>query len=216
MLALVLRARRTRWLAVVVANLRILVGFAFVPAGLKKLLGQPFTDPQNTGPFHDFLHAFFATGAFYRFVGIMQLAIALLLMTQRYATLGALLGLPVIAAITVFCWSTMVVPTATVATLMLLGVIALVLWDYPKWHAVLGRETKRELVVTPVQARIDMRLWAWCGVGVIALYLGLCLAMGEVYRPRKVKPDEAAFYIFPAIMLLPIVTFVIDQRRARR
>ena len=51
---LVTRARRTRWTAVTVAILRILIAFAFVPAGLKKLLGQPFTEVANTGAFHDF------------------------------------------------------------------------------------------------------------------------------------------------------------------
>ena len=77
-----------RWSHLAVANLRILLGFAFVPAGLKKVLYQPFTDPQNTGAFHDFLYAFYATGAFYTFVGGIQLIIAVLLMTQTFATLG--------------------------------------------------------------------------------------------------------------------------------
>jgi hypothetical protein len=32
--SLLLRARRARWLVVVVVNLRFLIGFAFVPSGL--------------------------------------------------------------------------------------------------------------------------------------------------------------------------------------
>ena len=59
MIALVERARRIRWIAVAVVLLRFLIGYAFLPAALKKVLGKPFTDPTNTGPFHDFLHGFY-------------------------------------------------------------------------------------------------------------------------------------------------------------
>jgi hypothetical protein len=208
-LELVARARANRGLAVSIAILRILIGFAFVPAGLKKVLGQPFTDPRLTGPFHDFLHAFLATGWFYNAVGLVQLVAATLLMTQRFAFAGALLVLPVITAITAFCWSTHVVPTATVATLMLLGTLGLVAWDAHRWP-LFGRRAAH------VEPPIDPRLWGWCGVAVLALYLGACLAMGEVYRPRGAKPDEPGFYLFPALVLLPIVTFAIEQRRRRR
>jgi len=138
-IALVHSARRKRWINVFIVNLRILIGFAFVPAGLKKVLAQPFTDPDNTGVFHEFLHAFYATGFFYQFVGVVQLTIAVLLMTQTFATLGALMAFPVIATITVFCWSTWVTPTATVATLMLLGTATLVLWDIDRWRGIVAR-----------------------------------------------------------------------------
>ena len=214
---LLLRARRTRWITVCVVNLRILIGFAFVPAGLKKLLGQPFTDPQNTGPFHEFLHAFHATGWFYQLVGTLQLAAATLLFTQRYATVGALLVLPPLSAIVAFCWSTQVYPTATVATLMLLGTLALVLWDYPKWKGVFAADDREHHHrITPLEAPIDLRLWRLCGLAIFGMYLGVCVALGEVYRPRGVRADEPASYVFPVILLLPIITFAIDQTRIRR
>src|SRR5689334_12862731 len=71
--AMVAWLRQRRWAHLAVVNLRILIGFAFLPAGLKKILGEPFTDPGNRGPFHEFLHAFHATGHFYTFVGVVQL-----------------------------------------------------------------------------------------------------------------------------------------------
>lgn len=215
--ALLRRARATRWVNVSLVNLRILIGFAFVPSGLKKVLDQPFTDPRNAGPFHDFLDAFHATGGFYAFVGAMQLLAAVLLCTQRFATLGALAALPILTAITVFCWSTQVVPTAIVATLMLLGTVALVVWDYPKWRGVLARDD-RALVLPPIElaAPIDLRLWQWCGAAVLAVYGAVCALQGGIYRPRGVELDNPAFYLFPAIGVIPVLTFVIDQRRQRR
>jgi uncharacterized membrane protein YphA (DoxX/SURF4 family) len=214
---LVARARRTRWLNVAVVNLRFLIGFAFVPSALKKVLDQPFTDPANRGRFHDFLDAFHATGWFYGFVGALQLTAAVLLFTQRFATLGALVALPILTAITAFCWSTGVYPTATIATLMWLGTLGLVVWDLDKWRGIFVRDDRpHELHIAPIEAPIDLGLWARCGAAIITLYLGTALIRGGVYRPRGIELDEPAFYVLPAVMLLPILTFVIDQRRSRR
>lgn len=204
------RARGARWANLCVIVLRFLIGFAFLPAGLKKVLGEPFTDPRNSGPFHDFLHAFLATGAFYRFVGIVQLAIAVLLLTQRFAAAGAVLALPVVAAILVFCWSTLVIPTATVVTLMFAGVVALVVWDLDRWTRWTAGGGAAARPASP-----PGRAWQLCGVAILAVYLGACLATGEVYRPRGVRPDDVRFYIFPVIALLPVVAYLVD-RRARR
>lgn len=213
---LVSRARRTRWVNVAVVVLRILLGFAFVPAAVKKLLGQPFTDPDKTGRFHDFLDAFHATGGLYVFVGAVQLTAAALLLTQRFATVGALLALPVFTVITVFCWSTGVYPTAAMTTLMALGTVGLLVWDLDKWRAVLAADDRpHEVRVAPVGAPIDLGLWARCGAAILVLYLASALAYGGVYRPRGLELDEPAFYVMPLVMLLPVVTFVLDQRRAR-
>ena len=215
--SLLARARSTRWVHVCVVNLRFLIAFAFIPAALKKLLDQPFTDPSNHGPFHDFLHALRATGWFYPFVGILQLVAATLLFTQRFATLGALVALPVLTAITAFCWSTHVTVTAIVATLMWLGTIGLLLWDFDKWRGVLASDRRaQEIHVVPPTAVIDLRLWTYCGLAILVLYLGTALLHGGVYRPRRIDLAEPAFYVLPAVMLLPIITFIIDQRRARK
>lgn len=198
------RLRRRRWAQLAVINLRILLGFAFVPAGLKKILDQPFTDPTKTGAFHEFLHAFHATGFFYQFVGIVQLTIAVLLMTQRLASIGALMALPVFTAIGVFCWSTAAYFTAAMVTLMWLGTVALVLWDLDRW---------RGLARAEASDAVDLRLWTMCGAAILLLYFAVTAISGGVYRPRGVELDNPAFWILPLIALFPIVALVIEQRR---
>jgi len=210
---LVLRARRKRWAAVIIANLRIFVGFAFVPAGLKKVLGQPFTDPDLHGPFHDFLHAFHATGWFYRFVGAVQLLAAVLLMTGRFATFGALLATPILTTILALCWSTKVYPTASVVSLMWLAVLALLLWDWFRWRGIFGRTTS--LVAIP-EPRVHGRLWEACGAAVLCLYLAVCAATGGVYRPRGAAWSSPAFYVFPAMLLIVVATGLVDRSLARK
>jgi hypothetical protein len=210
MTGLVTHLRRTRWATHCVILLRILIGFAFLPAALKKVLDQPFTDAANTGRFHDFLDAFHATGGFYQFVGVVQLLAALLLSTQYFALLGAFLALPMLTAITVFVWSTIgLTPTAIVASLMLLGTIVLLLWDLDRWRGVFGTTS-----TTPIEpATVELRPWMWCGAAIWVLYLGVCITHGGVYRPRGLELMEPAFYVLPTIALLPIITWIATARR---
>jgi uncharacterized membrane protein YphA (DoxX/SURF4 family) len=214
---IITRARRTRWTNVCVVNLRILLGFAFVPAGLKKLLDQPFTDPANRGAFHEFLHAFHATGAFYQFVGVMQLAAALLLMSQRLATAGALLAFPIFGSVTMFCWSTQAYFTAVMVTLMLLGTTGLLIWDFHKLRGVFASDRcATDIHIPALPAVVDLGLWQRCGLAILTLYLTVCALDGGIYRPKRVELDSPGFYVFPALLLLPIVTFAIDQSRYRK
>lgn len=226
---LVRRARRRRSLHLTVAVARIFVGFALFPAGLKKVLAEPFTDPHLHGAFHDFLHAFHATGAFYQLVGATQLAAATLLVTQRFATLGALLAAPIFSTILAFCWSTRVYPTAIVVTLLWLATLALLAWDWPTWRAVLaarrangtraaaGRTPDSVRPTEPVRTAepsIDARLWQRSGIVTIALYLAACATTGGVYRPRGAAWDTPAFYVFPTMLLVVLATLMVDRHRA--
>ena len=207
----VARCRTRRGLHLLVANVRILIGFGFLPAGLKKLLGERFTDAGNVGPFHDFLHAFWATGPLYRFVGIVQLTGALLLMSQRFAAAGAALLLPVLSVIAVFVWSTAGVPTIATVTLMLGGVIALLFWDHHRWRA-LFVEGAAPVAMPRAADLIDTRLWERAGLAVALLYFASCLVHGGVYRPRGADWSEPAFYVLPLVMVVPLVALLAGRR----
>jgi uncharacterized membrane protein YphA (DoxX/SURF4 family) len=214
--ALLHKVRQTRWANLFIVILRILLGYAFIPAGLKKVLDEPFTDPTKTGAFHEFLHAFYATGWFYQFVGVMQLTVGILLMTQTFGTLGAAMALPIFAAITAFCWSTNAIFTAWMVTLMLLGTLVLVAWDFEKWRGILNvgplDSPGPEATIPPV----DIGLWRLCGIAILVLYFGICLYSGGIYRPKGVDLDNPAFYTFPLIATFPFITIAIEIRRRRR
>lgn len=199
-------------------NLRILIGFAFLPAGLKKVLGEPFTDPHKVGAFHEFLHAFLNTGPFYQFVGLVQLTAACMLMTQRFAFLGALIMLPVLAAIAALCWATGVgIPTLVTVTLMGLGTMALLLWDLEKWRGLLVPEGGTlEMHIEAPPSTVDGRLWARCGWAVLITYGIATILEGGVYRPRGAEFGNPAFYLLPLITLYPLFTWVIDRSKYRR
>jgi uncharacterized membrane protein YphA (DoxX/SURF4 family) len=215
--AFVGRARRRRGPHLAIVNLRILLAFALVPAGLKKVLGEPFTDPGNTGPFHEFLHAFLATGIFYPFVGAVQLGAALLLVSQRWAVVGSFVLLPILSAILAFCWGTRVYFTAVVVTLMFLSNVALLLWDVAKWRPLFASgEQGSELLRAPLPPVVDLGLWRACGLAIVVLYLGVTAFSGGIYRPRGVELDNPAFFLFPVLAAFPVVTWLVDRARYRR
>ncbi len=211
------RLREKRWAALCVVNLRILIGFAFLPAGLKKVLGQPFTAPDKTGAFHEFLHAFLATGLFYRFVGLLQLVAACLLMTQYFAFLGAIVMLPILVAISALCWSTGVgTPTLITVTLMTAGTLGLVIWDFDKWRGLLVSEGRSlAQTIEPPAKLVDYQLWARCGWAVLFTYATASAMHGGVYRPRGVELANPAFYLLPLITVYPVVTWMLDRKRFR-
>ena len=134
--------RKNHFLNLFVINLRYLIGFGFLPSGMIKVMDKPFTRIENEGIFFDFLDVFHATGEFYQMVGIMQVAAAILLITQRFASLGAFIFLPIIFCISVLTLGTIGSLTPLIAVLMFSGIIFLLLWDYPEWINILNPDNK--------------------------------------------------------------------------
>lgn len=125
--------RNNKLLNLFVVNLRYAIGVGFLPSGMIKVLDRPFTRVENVGVFYDFLDALYATGIYYNMIGLFQVIAATLLITQRHATLGSVIFLPIIFNITVLTITTIGSLTPMVALLMLLGITFLLLWDYHKW-----------------------------------------------------------------------------------
>ena len=111
---------------------RILLFLAFLPSGLKKLLGERFTILGVDTPVGFFFEALYQTGFYWNFIGFMQLLAGLLILIPRTTFLGALLYLPIIVNILVIVVSMNFTGTPYVAGLMLIGNIYLLLWDYKK------------------------------------------------------------------------------------
>src|SRR5436190_20172024 len=86
-------------LRVFTAVTRVLLAVAFVPSGLVKILGEPFTTLPTSDPVGFFFAGFFSAHGYYRFIGVMQWTAAALLIIPLTATLGAALYLPIIVNI---------------------------------------------------------------------------------------------------------------------
>lgn len=115
-----------------------MLAIAFLPSGLKKVLGERFTVLGTETPVGFFFEALYQTGMYWHFLGFVQLLVAVLLLVPRTATLGAVLYLPV--AVNIFCIvvSMHFIGTPVIVGMMLLGNLYLLLWDYPKIHRMLS------------------------------------------------------------------------------
>ena len=71
----------------------------------------------------------FQTGPFWYFIGIMQLAAAIMLLIPATATLGAVMFVPIIFSITLVTWGIGFAGTKYITVLMLVSAVYLVCWD---------------------------------------------------------------------------------------
>lgn len=126
------RVRRERLLRIFTVATRILLALGFVPSGITKVLGNRFTILGLDNPVGFFFEAMYSTGFYWRFIGLCQLAAALLLLIPRTATIGALVYFPLILNIFVITVSLDFRGTPVITGLMLLANIYLLCWDYDK------------------------------------------------------------------------------------
>ena len=178
---------------------RYLIGGAFVFASLIKIKGHRFTQIPDDGG-HSVGHFFemmYQSGLYWQFLGWAQLLAGLLLLTQRFAMLGAVLFLGIIANIFVITISYDFGGTPLITGLMLLATVALLLWDWNRMRVLLNlpvvQEKTSPLYESPLWAVVgavlfgftagyrfltdhyNLLLWAGgcVGVGLVALLVGL-------------------------------------------
>lgn len=124
-----------------VIYLRYMIGFAFVYASVVKIKGERFTSISPNEPVGYFFEAMYQSGFYWNFLGWAQLISGALLMSQRFSTIGAMVFLPIITNVCLITHSVNFGSgTPTVTTLMLLGTLFLVLWDYKKWIILFKKE----------------------------------------------------------------------------
>ncbi len=132
---------------------RILLAAGFIPTGTVKLLGHRFTTLPHDTPIGAFFEAMYQTGFYWRFIGASQVLAGLLLLVPRWAHLGALLFVPLMANIFVITVSLGFGGTPFVTGLMFLAVLYLCAWDYHRTRALL---TERPWTAGPIpRPRLD-------------------------------------------------------------
>ena len=183
---------------------RYLVGGAFVFASLIKIKGHRFTQIPDEGG-HSIGHFFemmYQSGLYWQFIGWAQLVAGLLLLTQRYALLGALAYLSIIANIFVITISYDFAGTSVITGLMLLAGLLLLAWDWNRLRVVVNLPAVAE-TTSPL---FESRLWEVVGTIMFAftagyraltdrydmlLWFGVCVLVGAAglvvawWRHRK-------------------------------
>jgi hypothetical protein len=130
------------WIQLAVIYTRYLLGGAFVFASLIKIKGHRFTSYSGElAPIHSAAHFFetlYQSGIYWQFLGVGQLVAGFLLMTQRYALLGALLFMPIVANVFVITISYDFGFTFLITGSMLGATLGLLVWDWDRLRVIVN------------------------------------------------------------------------------
>ena len=170
------RLVRSRTLQRFTAFTRVLLAVGFIPPGLKKMTGEPFTTLPTTDPVGYFFDAFFQAGELYVFVGLAQVVAGLLLLWPRTATLGAVIYFPIILNIAVITTAIGFAGTWIVTILMTLACLWLLVWDYDRLKAILPARRQADRGYSAREYALWAGLGAAGGIGLTALSAALSRA----------------------------------------
>lgn len=191
------RLKRFRVVQLFTIYLRYLIGSAFVFASVPKILGERFTLIPVSNPVGYYFEAMYQTGFYWNFLGWGQMVAALLLMTQRFAALGAMLFYPIIINVWLVTWSVGFKGTPVVTFLMFLGTTYLLVWEYRRLVPWLQHES--QLHVPPSDfddSFMRKQVWVWLGV-----FLVVCVLAIPTDPQRAVRYIVAGFFIALGLLL---------------
>jgi uncharacterized membrane protein YphA (DoxX/SURF4 family) len=131
------RARTSPFLYRFALGTRLMLAAGFVPTGMVKLLGLPFTrmNPEtDVGKLFDALYQ--GGGLYWHFLGGVQVLAGLLILIPMTSTVGAVLFFPFILNIFVITVSYRFTGTPFITGPMVLASLFLLCWDYHRLRAI--------------------------------------------------------------------------------
>ena len=203
--------KKKNWSQLFIIYTRYLIGSAFVFASIVKIKGERFTaesgalEPINSA-WH-FFEVMYESGIYWQFIGIAQLIAGGLLMTQRYAKLGAVINFPIILNIFLITISYEFKGTPVITGLMLLANITLLIWHWDElkiflnYKPELSNEFRMEhdpiwtifgvllfLFIALHRVLVPLSgLWVWFILGSTLSITGLLLGLARERKRRTIK-----------------------------
>jgi uncharacterized membrane protein YphA (DoxX/SURF4 family) len=168
------------WLQRFTIFTRVMIAVGFIPSGMKKVLGLPFTQLGVETPVGYFFDALYKTGGWYEFIGWAQVLAAILLLIPRTATLGALIFFPIIINIAVLTNSMDFAGTRVITIFMALAVTYLLCWDYDKLKLIFKRREKKCTTVGRNDFVFEGLFWAILSVGGYAVFA--FIGIGNIHK----------------------------------
>lgn len=103
-----------------------------------KIIGERFASGLSANhPMGHYLEALHYTGFYYTFIGVVQIAAAIMLLIPRTVALGAFLYFPVILNICILTYAVRFDGSLFTAPLMVLANLYILGWHYEKWKYIL-------------------------------------------------------------------------------
>lgn len=167
------RSRGSALLHRLAVGSRVLLCVGFLPTGMVKLLGRPFTSMGPETAVGLFFHAMHQTGIYWRFLGATQVLAAVLIVIPATRHLGALLFFPILVNIALITIGVGFGGTVYITVPMCLAALLLVGWEYDRWETIFFRPDPTgtgEPAYTPPPPRVPLSAAerVCYGVGLVA------------------------------------------------
>ena len=185
------QAKDNRWLRYFAVFNRLILAIGFIPPGIVKISGERFTSLSGNHPMGHYLEAFYHTGFYYPFVGVMQVTAGILLLIPRTATLGALIYFPIILNICILSFAVRFDGSILSSPLMILANLYLFCWDYDKLKFILPLKYAAISDAIPKQKKFSNKFPTKFFAGAAAAVIVLVLVILNLYdiMPRNTLKD---------------------------
>lgn len=141
-----------------ISALRFVVATVLIPSGLLKIQGKRFSEMCPEMYAGSFFTELQHTGMYWKFLGFCQLLTALLLFTQRYTALAALLFFGICSNILVFTLSVGLNDKSLIMVFMFAAAILLIGWDWyrikPIFSTVKDSQISHNIKTAPLSLQI--------------------------------------------------------------
>lgn len=201
---LVIKVRKIKenfWAQISIIYIRFLIGGAFVFASIIKIKGKRFTSLSGEdAPFGTAFHFFetmYQSGIYWQFLGWGQLIAGMLLMTQRYAKLGAVINFPIVLNIFVITISMDFNYTPVITGMMLLANLVLLGWHWDELKILLNIQPTAP---SPIRSK-SSGIWEITGILLFALTVGY-RAMNDLYDPFLWMGTLVLMGLVPMVLVL--------------
>lgn len=174
-----LKVKENRWYFLFSIFCRISLAYAFIVAGMVKILGERFASGLSVlHPMGAYLEALHHTGYYYTFIGIAQVLAAILLLIPRTVTLGALLYFPIIVNIWILSFAVRFEGSIITSPLMVLANLYLLVWNYDRLKYILPFKefSNKSLFKKPKKYSKDFPFLFFTGV---LITIGLVIASAQ-------------------------------------
>lgn len=183
-----LQIKKNRWHWIFQLFCRILLAYAFIVAGMVKILGERFASGlSEIHPMGAYLEALHHTGYYYTFIGYAQVTAGILLLIPSTVLMGALLYLPIIVNIWILSFAVRFVGSYITSPLMVLANLYILAWHYDKLRFILpfNRFSKKASVTKPPKYNLKFPFLFFGGVFMTMVFFVLFSRFGHEVMPQN-------------------------------
>jgi len=179
--------RQNPWLYRGTLGLRFLLSMAFIPTGLVKLFGMPFSNLGSTSPVGMFFDMLLSTGVYWQFLGGMQVLAGILVMFNRTLALGSIFFTGIMLNILFITIGVGFGNTAYLAFMMVMGCLWLCFWEWEKLRVLFfdpipvlyqKEDSGSKSVELSVAEKLVYGIGYCCGILFFGMTRGLKLPLG--------------------------------------